>query len=212
MKNFSTSICFFSFFCLIYSCATLKSESAQAVDNQGNIKKEITTHQQNLNVKYSDPSTSPLKENAKDFKGHSFFPIDLAYRVQAQFTPLEDQPFFEIATSGPLKPAYRKYGYLTFTLHGQTHQLTLLQNRNNSRNPLYRDYLFLAFTDLTSGDSTYGGGRYIDMKIPKGDNLILDFNKSYNPYCAYTTGYSCPIPPEENFLEVAIEAGIKLEK
>ena len=125
--------------------------------------------------------------------------------------PLKDQPFFEIQTSGPLNPSYRKYGYLTFSLNGKKHQLTLLQNQANMRNPLYRNHLFLAFTDLTSGESTYGGGRYIDMKIPDGDTMILDFNKSYNPYCAYTTGYSCPIPPEENFLEVAVKAGIKLE-
>ena len=173
-------------------------------------KEEILAHQQVLQETYKNPITSPLKEKAKDFKGHFFFPIDLSYRVEATFTPLKEQEFFNIETSGPKNPAYRKFGYLSFAIDGQSYRLVLLQNRDNLRNPLYRDHLFLAFTDLTSGESTYGGGRYIDMRIPKGETMILDFNKSYNPYCAYTTGYSCPVPPEENFLELAVEAGIKM--
>ena len=207
MKRFITCICL----CSLFSCAIIKKKSNQVGKDQTIIINEIKNYQQDLNDKYSNPLTSPLKEKATDFKGHSFFPIDLDYRVVAQFTPLKDQPFFNIETSGPKNPAYRKFGYLTFSLQGKSYQLTLLQNRNNMRNPLYRDHLFLAFTDLTSGESTYGGGRYMDLKIPTKEKIIVDFNKSYNPYCAYTTGYSCPVPPEENFLEVAIEAGIKLE-
>ena len=73
----------------------------------------------------------------------------------------------------------------------------------------YKDYLFLPFTDLTNGDTTYGGGRYIDMRIPEKNTIILDFNQSYNPYCAYGGNYSCPIPPAENNLDIAITAGVK---
>lgn len=192
---------------LLLACATVKTDSVISKEEQ-----TILSHQQSLNDKYSNPVTSPLKDLATNFKGHSFFPIDLSYRVKAKFTKLEEEPFFNIETSGPKNPAYRKYGYLNFSINGKAYQLVLLQNQNNMRNPMYRDHLFLAFTDLTSGESTYGGGRYIDMRIPKEDSMVLDFNLSYNPYCAYTTGYSCPVPPEENFLNVAIEAGIKLEK
>ncbi len=73
----------------------------------------------------------------------------------------------------------------------------------------YKNYLFLPFTDLTSGNRSYGGGRYLDflMEDIKSNTLIIDFNKAYNPYCAYTTGYNCPIPPRENDLPVAIPAG-----
>ena len=71
------------------------------------------------------------------------------------------------------------------------------------------DYLFLPFTDLTSGVDTYGGGRYIDQKIPEGNSIIIDFNQSYNPYCAYNPRYSCPIPPPENDLLIEIMAGVK---
>jgi len=203
-------ICFVLMFFVLISCAVTKSDKNKLSAADQALYTKITNHQQNLQDKYKNPVTSPLKEKAKDFKGHTFFPIDLAYRVEAKFTPLKDQEFFNIETSGPKNPAYRKFGHLSFSIDGNSYQLVLLQNRDNLRNPLYRDHLFLAFTDLTSGESTYGGGRYIDMRIPKGDTMILDFNMSYNPYCAYTTGYSCPVPPEENFLETAVEAGIKM--
>ncbi|MEP6676718.1 MAG: DUF1684 domain-containing protein [Ferruginibacter sp.] len=75
----------------------------------------------------------------------------------------------------------------------------------------YKDYLFIPFTDITSGNTSYGGGRYIDVekKDIKNNQLDLDFNKAYNPYCAYTTGYNCPIPPRENNLAIEILAGEK---
>ena len=72
------------------------------------------------------------------------------------------------------------------------------------------DHLFLPFTDNTNGVETYGGGRYIDLKIPAGNTINIDFNKAYNPYCAYSDKYSCPIPPPENHLDIEIKAGIKL--
>jgi len=74
---------------------------------------------------------------------------------------------------------------------------------------MYRDYLFLPFKDATNGDSTYGGGRYIDIRMSEINNntLTIDFNKAYNPYCAYSDGFNCPVPPLENHLEVALEAG-----
>ena len=73
----------------------------------------------------------------------------------------------------------------------------------------YKDYLFIPFTDKTSGIETYGGGRYIDLVLSDIVNktCTIDFNKAYNPYCAYTAGYNCPIPPKENDLPVAIKAG-----
>ena len=74
---------------------------------------------------------------------------------------------------------------------------------------LYKDYLFLPFTDPTNGVTTYGGGRYLDLMIPATKVVQLDFNKAYNPYCAYSGNYSCPIPPEENHLEIEIKAGVK---
>ena len=74
--------------------------------------------------------------------------------------------------------------------------------------PEYSNHLFIPFNDITNGVETYDAGRYIDLEIPKGDTIIIDFNKAYNPYCAYNDGYSCPIPPEENNLEVEVKAGV----
>ncbi|MBP7982432.1 MAG: DUF1684 domain-containing protein, partial [Kaistella sp.] len=73
----------------------------------------------------------------------------------------------------------------------------------------YEDYLFLPFRDETNGKETYGGGKYIDLRIPDGNEIVIDFNQSYQPYCAYNAyDYSCPIVPEENFLPLRIEAGV----
>jgi uncharacterized protein len=83
----------------------------------------------------------------------------------------------------------------------------MLMNR-----PEYADYLFVPFTDATTGNETYGSGRYIDLRLGdiKNNTVLLDFNKCYNPYCAYTSGYNCPIPPKENRLAVAVKAGEKV--
>lgn len=91
-------------------------------------------------------------------------------------------------------------------------RLYLYQSIDFAKNPAYADYLFLPFNDLTNGIQTYGGGRYLDFKLSdiKDGRILLDFNKAYNPYCAFKDGYSCPIPPVENRLDEAIYAGEKL--
>jgi uncharacterized protein (DUF1684 family) len=73
------------------------------------------------------------------------------------------------------------------------------------------DYLFIPFTDLTNGHGSYGGGRYLDLTIPPAGTttMVLDFNRAYNPSCAYNVAYSCPVPPPENRLAIAIPAGVK---
>jgi len=175
-------------------------------------KAEILAFQKKLREDYKNPDSSPLGEKATEFTGHEFFPIDLNYRVTAKFKAYELEDFFTIPTSGPREAIYRKFGLLTFKIAGKTHQLTVYQNKDLIRNPIYKNYLFLPFTDATNGDTTYGGGRYIDMSIPTGKTVILDFNQAYNPYCAYVDGYSCPIPPEENDLDIGVKAGIMLEQ
>jgi uncharacterized protein (DUF1684 family) len=101
------------------------------------------------------------------------------------------------------------YGILTFELKGTTFKLNVYQGKDNLEDPDYVDYLFLPFLDLTNGETSYGGGRYIDLRIPDRDSLQIDFNKSYNPLCVYNKKYSCPIVPRDNFLEIEIKAGMK---
>ncbi|TXK45314.1 DUF1684 domain-containing protein [Pontibacter qinzhouensis] len=173
---------------------------------------ELLAYQQELNEAYKDPEKSPLPpEKLTQFSGHTFFEIDLAYRVQARFKRTAQEPVFKMQTSTDRLPEYVKYGELTFELHGQTHILNIYQNLALRKTEQYRNHLFLPFTDQTNGHTTYGGGRYLDLTIPEGETMLLDFNKAYNPYCAYAAGYSCPIPPKENNLAVAIPAGIRFD-
>jgi uncharacterized protein (DUF1684 family) len=112
-------------------------------------------------------------------------------------------------TSTARLPEYIKYGELHFVLDGKECHLNVYQNIDLIKKPGFEDYLFLPFSDLTSGKESYIGGRYIDLTIPKSSTMILDFNTAYNPYCAYNHIYSCPLVPLENDLNVAIEAGVK---
>lgn len=171
---------------------------------------ESQAAQNELNEEFTNPETTILE--AKDFKnftGLEFYPIDLKYRVEANFvrTPNE-KPFLMPTTTGRL-PEYVKYGEAHFVLEGKDIVLNLFKSTQPYDEPGYEDYLFLPFTDLTSGDGSYGGGRFIDQRIPEGNTIVIDFNKAYNPYCAYNARYSCPIPPKENDILMRIEAGVK---
>lgn len=140
-----------------------------------------------------------------------FYPLAPAYRVAARFQKYTNSPWFKMATSGGQAQIQRRYGRLTFAIHDTIVHLTIYQSQELLQKAATRNYLFIPFTDATSGIESYGGGRYIDCMISDIHNgmLVLDFNKAYNPYCAYTTGYNCPIPPRENDLRVAIRAGEK---
>jgi uncharacterized protein (DUF1684 family) len=129
-----------------------------------------------------------------------------------QLTP--DTEFFEMLTSDGKKRLYRQYGILSFELKGKSLTLPAYQSKRLMRMPQYRNYLFVPFTDPTNGNTTYGAGRYLGLYMPKQEegNITLDFNKAYNPYCAYNSNYSCPIPPRANHLNAAIEAGEKKYK
>ncbi|MDT7832256.1 DUF1684 domain-containing protein [Flavobacteriaceae bacterium S356] len=172
-----------------------------------------TEYQQKENARFKDASKSPLKKrDLKKFKGLAFYPVDSSYVVNATLTRTPDEPVFEMATTTDRKPLYKQYGILSFTLKGKVLKLHLFQNQENLTDEKYKDYLFLPFTDDTSGDGSYGGGRYMDVfisEINKDDTVILNFNNTYNPYCAYNDKYSCPITPRKNHLDIAIEAGVK---
>lgn len=148
----------------------------------------------------------------KDIKHISFFPADTSYVVLAAFEPATDTTSFLIPTHSEKRKPYRQYGIVKFQLKGKTYSLHTYQSVTLSKKEAYKHHLFLPFKDLTNYESTYGGGRYLDLSTTdiKDGNLIIDFNKCYNPYCAYAEGYSCPIPPDENKLPVKITAGEKM--
>lgn len=173
-----------------------------------------TIYQQNIewrknqNEEFRNPEQSPLtEEDRKKFDSISFFPIDEAYHVKALVTLTPDSVPFKMKTSTDRLPDYRQWGMAQFSLEGKQFSIPVYQNLGLMNRPGLEDYLFIPFTDLTNGVSTYGGGRYVEARIPENDTFIIDFNKAYNPYCAYNDRYSCPIPPAANHLNVEIKAG-----
>lgn len=166
--------------------------------------------QKEINTEYANVKTSPLMaEDLAVFKALDFYPIDGKYAVIAQFIRTENEKPFEMKTSTDRKPVYVKYGEAHFTIDGKALKLNIYKNIELSKQKKYKDYLFLPFSDLTSGKESYIGGKYIDLKTPKGKTIAIDFNTSYNPYCAYNHKYSCPKVPLENDLNVEIKAGVK---
>ena len=175
-----------------------------------------TEYQQKLNASYKDASTSPLKtSDLKNFKGLDFFPIDSSFIVIAILKRTENAPIFEMATTTDRKPLYKEFVILKFTLNRKNHELTIYQSQDDSKDEKYKNYLFLPFTDDTSGNESYGGGRYMDVMttdIKKDNTILLNFNNTYNPYCAYNDKYSCPLTPKKNHLNIEINAGVKTFK
>lgn len=147
-------------------------------------------------------------EEIEGFEGLDYFEVNPDFQITATFQKSKGKKF-EMPTSTDRTPIYRRYGYLYFEMDGKQQQLEVYQNVALTRKKEYRDYLFIPFRDATSGEETYGGGRYLDFKIPRGKEALIDFNLSYNPYCAYSYRYSCPIPPKENTLDVKVFAGEK---
>lgn len=163
-----------------------------------------------LNEEFSNPETTILEpEDFKNFHGLEFYPIDEKFIVKAKLVRTPDEKPFLMPTTTARTPEYVKYGEAHFSLDGKDFVLNLFKSTQPYDEPGYEDYLFLPFTDLTSGEGSYGGGRFLDQRIPEGDTMVIDFNKAYNPYCAYNARYSCPIPPKENDLLIRIEAGVK---
>lgn len=188
------------FVALIFSSLSCLAQSEQELIS------EIEKFQAEQNEHYLDKETSPLKKKERrKFTGHNFYPIDLSFRVQAHFHKIAKPDTLVMPTSAGTEKSYLRYGELIFKIGGIPCKLIAYLRAVED----HGGYLFIPFKDETSGTETYGGGRYIDMKIPTEHHVVVDFNLAYNPYCAYTTGWFCPLPPEENTLKVAVKAGLK---
>lgn len=176
-------------------------------------KRNVEKFQTELNAEYKNEKESPLRgEHFKKFKKHPFFPINHKFAVNAKLVKTEKSEPFEIPTSSGITKKYREYGKVYFKINGKKQVLTLYQSLSLMEKPEYKDYLFLPFKDATSGTQTYGGGRYLDLRIPTTNKIFIDFNKAYHPYCAYNaTDYNCPIVPQENWLQIPIKAGVMYE-
>lgn len=181
-----------------------------SVSKRNKYIKEVEALRTEQNLEFKDPQYSPLlPEDILNFEGLSYYDVNTHYLRKAKLELTPDSEPFEMETTTERRPVYKKYGIATFKINGVEYQLSIYQNLDLIKEPGYEDFLFLPFKDLTNGQETYGGGRFIDLNIPEGDEIVIDFNKAYNPYCAYNHNYSCPIPPYENHLKVKIEAGVK---
>lgn len=137
-------------------------------------------------------------ELRKKFTAIKYFPIKESYRVEAKFVPYNPPKKITIPNILGQVEEDDCPGYVEFTLDGRTLRLDPLQEG---------DEFFFIFKDLTSGRETYPPGRFLYTSTPKNGEVVLDFNKAYNPPCAFTPYATCPLPPKENHLPVRIEAG-----
>ncbi len=172
-----------------------------------------TEFQKEINAEYKDASKSPLKaKDRKNFQGLDFFEFDSTYVVIAKLVLTPDSKWFKMKTTTSRVSMERVYGVISFQINKNKYSLNVYQGQDLMKEAGYENYLFLPFLDNTNGETSYGGGRYIDLRIPKSTDLVIDFNKAYNPYCAYNDKYSCPIVPRGNRIDEKIEAGVKAFK
>lgn len=170
----------------------------------------ILDYQEERNEEFRNPETSPLPDRyRKDFEGLDFFPADTNYVVRATFERTPDAQPFQMPSTTDESTWEIVYGKVHFELNGVQHELEVYQGLELRNREGFKDYLFLPFLDLTNGEETYGGGRYLDLRIPNSDTMIIDFNKAYNPYCVYNKKYSCPLVPRQNFMNTKVMAGVK---
>jgi uncharacterized protein (DUF1684 family) len=152
-------------------------------------------------------SESPVPpEKRATFPPLIYYPIDAAYQVPAALTVAPGSEVLELPTSTGLRRKMRRIGTLRFTLRAQ--ELTLTAFVDAAENDMRR--LFVPFGDLTNGNETYPGGRYLDLDRTASGIYDLDFNRAYSPFCVFNAKYDCPLPPRENRLTVPIRAGERL--
>ncbi|MEP2057020.1 MAG: DUF1684 domain-containing protein [Maribacter litoralis] len=200
--------------CIVVSCGQEKKYHDAKPDIKSITKSDkladILLFQEELNAEFKNPETSPLADRFRiDFETLDFFAPDTNYIVEAKLIRTPDALPFSMPTTTGRESTEVVYGIAKFTLNGKEHELEIYQSPELITQDKYEDYLFLPFTDKTNGEETYGGGRYLDLRIPNGSTIVLDFNKAYNPYCAYNKKFSCPIVPKVNHLDTEIRVGVK---
>lgn len=159
----------------------------------------ITTMRRSKDNAFARDPQSPIGD--KDaFQGLAYFAVDPTLRLRTKLVRHAQPRTLSMQTSDGAAREYRNIGHFEISIDGRALTLQAYQQRGS-------EALFVPFRDQTSGKETYGAGRYLDLHLEHGDEVDLDFNLAYNPYCAYSDAYSCPFPPPENWLPVAIRAG-----
>ncbi|MBG8552536.1 DUF1684 domain-containing protein [Hymenobacter guriensis] len=180
---------------------------ADLVFNDNQYALRLRKDRQEKNDAFRRVDGSPLSQEQRDtFDSLRYFAPNKTYQLEAQLETFPRRDTVQMALTDGKADAYLRWGRAKFILDKQEYQLTLFLKADGQDSTL-----FVPFTDKTNGFTTYGGGRYLDAALPAADatELVLDFNEAYNPYCAYNDSYACPVPPTDNRLPVAIEAGEK---
>lgn len=179
------------------------------LSNAQSVEEEVIAYRAKYKSDFLKEERSPFYGKEEELNYLQFYEPKESYVVECIFERTPKEESFDMATYSGKTKKFVKYGVLSFNLNGQDLQLAVYQNTMLQRMEKYKEYLFIPFKDLTNGESTYGGGRYFDVMTTDiiDGKMRLDFNKCYNPYCAFSDGYNCPIPPKENHLDVTIEAG-----
>ena len=180
---------------------------------EGKYIDSIYYNREDKDIEFADSTKSPFnKLELQKFHGFKYYAPEANYKVNTKFTVDTAGSLFGMKTTTDRTPTYRTYGYIDFVLNDTNCRLTAFQNMDYIDDSVYGGNLFVPFKDLTNTHGSYGAGRYIDIKIPTSNSLVLDFNAAYNPYCAYSERWSCPLVPFENHLSVHIYAGEKTYK
>lgn len=170
---------------------------------------EIESFRVKKDLELKEGDSSPLSdEQVENFKGLSYFPIDLKYRLSAQFVPDGQQRQISLTSSDGNKVNFVKQGTVNFELDGKSYSLTVFRNNNLPEIGNDKNQLFIPFTDNSTGSETNAEGRYLFIdSVEEEGSIILDFNKAMNPYSAYNSSYISIIPPAENSLSTVVATG-----
>ncbi len=189
------------------------NKATKASLEENSYVEEMIESRKQKDIEFADSTQSRFNaEERATFHGLNYFDPDPYYRLEVTFTVDTSSPTFKMPTNTDRTPNYRVYGFLDFEIDDTAYRLTAFQNMDFKDDEEYGGYLFIPFSDKTNGERSYGAGRYIDILIPSEKTFVLDFNESYNPYCAYSDRWSCPLVPFENYLEASIPAGEKKYK
>jgi uncharacterized protein (DUF1684 family) len=185
---------------LAYFFLSSDADDSFATIDPGAYRQQVSESRTKKNDFFRNSTESPFIDKTS-FSGLRYFSPDPAYRVVARLEPFADktQKLVVTLTDGS-EEVYEKYAHAVFSLNGEACRLLIVK---------LKDTYSILFRDATSGKTTYGGGRYLELdpKLIKENRAVLDFNAAYNPYCAYNANFACPLPPKENNLPIAIEAG-----
>ena len=185
--------------------------TTQAGENLDIVRRQIEAFRRQKDKWMQESADSPLEHHQRHtFSGLNYYPIDFAYRVRATMNRDAQPHTIKIQTTTGDWREYNHYGALAFELNGQALKLNVYQPVGDKAHSASKE-LFVPFRDRTAPMETYGAGRYLDLRaLEEGQDYLLDFNRAYNPWCAYSPNYSCTVPPPANHLPVEIRAGEKL--